>query len=371
MSEITIKEVESKKDLHIFIRFPYELYKNDPNWVPPLLIEREEFFNPKKNPFYEHAEIKLFLAFKGREPVGRISAHINFNHNNFYKDKVGFFGFFECEKDYAVAEKLLSKASLWLKSKGMDIARGPMNFSTNEECGLLVKGYDSPPVLMMSYNPPYYADFLEASGFKKEMDLFAYFFEFSDIPEYIKKVSERLMKRRNVIVRPINTRKFWQDVEIIKKVYSSAWEENWGFVPMTDKEFTKTANDFKMIMDKNMILFAEIDGKPVAFFLALPDLNIALKKIKGRLLPFGLIKLLLEKRKINALRVLTMGVVKEYRHWGIDVLLYNTGFKNAVKNGYKKVEYSWILESNEMMNKILVRMGSDPYKTYRVYDKKL
>ncbi|MDD5772315.1 MAG: N-acetyltransferase [bacterium] len=371
MSEIIIKEVTAKKELHQFICFPYELYKNDPNWVPPLIIEREEFFDPRKNPFYDHAEIKLFLALKNDKPVGRISAHINFNHNDFYKDKVGFFGFFECEKDYLIAEKLLSAASSWLKLKGMDTVRGPMNFSTNEECGLLIKGYDSQPVLMMSYNPPYYADFLESYGYKKEMDLIAYDYKFNDVPEYIKKVSDRLTKRKNVVVRPINPKKFREEVELIKKIYSEAWKENWGFVPMTDKEFEKTAKDFKMIMDKDMILFAEIDGKPIAFFLALPDLNLALKKIKGKLLPFGLIKLLLEKRKIAALRVLTMGVVEEYRHWGIDVLLYNTGFNNAVKNGYRKVEYSWILESNEMMNRILIRMGADPYKTYRIYDKKL
>lgn len=370
MSEIIIKEATARKDLHQFIRFPYELYKNDANWVSPLIIEREEFFNPRKNPFYEHSEIKLFLALDPyNKPIGRISAHLNFNHNNFYSDKTGFFGFFECIENYDVAESLFTAAAAWLKSKGMETMRGPMNFSTNEECGLLIKGFDSPPVLMMTYNPSYYIDFFERFGLIKTMDLIAYFFPFKEVPPYIVKAAERILKRNNnIVIRTINMKKFWDEVEIFKKIYNSAWESNWGFVPLTDKEIIKMAKDFKMIMDSNLIMIAEVDGKPAGFSLILPDYNMVLKKMNGRLFPFGIFKLLLGRKKIDAGRVVTMGVVREYRNLGIDILFYYYSFTNGIKRGYNKAEFSWILEDNIMVNRILLRMGADPYKTYRIYD---
>lgn len=373
MVEMTISEVTTKKDLHRFIRFPYELYKDNPNWVPPLIIEREEFFNPKKNPFYEHGEVKLFLALDPYgKPVGRISAHLNFNHNDFYKDKTGFLGFFECIENYDAAESLFSAAASWLKSKGMETMRGPMNFSTNEECGLLIKGFDSPPVLMMTYNPAYYIDFFEKFGLNKAMDLIAYFFPFKEVPPYITKAAERILKRNNnVVIRTINMKKFWDEVEIFKKIYNSAWESNWGFVPLTDKEIVKMAKDFKMIMDNDLIMIAEVNGKPAGFSLILPDYNMVLKKTNGRLFPSGIFKLLFGKKKIDTVRVLTMGVIEECRNLGIDILFYYYSFINGVKHGYNKAEFSWILEDNTMMNRILLRMGADPYKTYRIYDKKL
>ncbi|MFH1288862.1 MAG: N-acetyltransferase [bacterium] len=370
---MTISEVITKKELHQFIRFPYKLYRNDSNWVHPLIIEREEFFNPQKNPFYEHGEVKLFLALdSNNKPIGRISAHLNFNHNNFYKDKIGFFGFFECVENYDAAEQLFTAASLWLKSKGMEAMRGPMDFSTNEECGLLIKGFGEPPVLMMAYNPAYYIDFFERFGLVKAMDMIAYFFPYKEVPPYITKAAERILKRNNnIVIRVINRKRFWDEIEIFKKIYNSAWESNWGFVPLTDKEIVKMSKDFKMIMDNDLVMIAEVDGKPAGFSLILPDYNMVLKKMNGRLFPFGVFKLLLGKKKIDMVRVLTMGVIEEYRNLGIDILFYYYSFINAIKRGYSKAEFSWILEDNTMMNRILLRMGADPYKTYRIYDKKL
>ncbi len=378
--ELRVIPVQTPQELKQFIDFPYHLYRDDPYWVPPLRMDRKEMFNPDKFPFYEHADVQLFLALRGGQPVGTITAHINHIHNEFHGEKTGFFGFFETVEDYQVAEGLLQAAADWLQERGMDIIRGPMNFSTNEECGLLVDGFDSSPVVLMTYNPPYYADFIERAGFTKVQDLYAYWLAIDEVADKngvvknpkLARVVQKVRERSKIHIRKINMKDFDNEVERIKKVYNSAWEKNWGFVPMTDAEFDHLAESLKMVIDPHLVLVAERDGEVVGFSLTLPDVNQALKGTGGRLLP-AIARLLWYKwlKKFTICRVFAMGVVEEHRMRGISALFYYDTALNAVARGYTHAEMSWILESNLKMNLDTEAMGGKVYKTYRVYDKKL
>ncbi len=378
--ELRVIPVQTPQELKQFIDFPYHLYRDDPYWVPPLRMDRKEMFNPDKFPFYEHADVQLFLALRGGQPVGTITAHINHTHNEFHGEKTGFFGFFETVEDYQVAEGLLQAAADWLQERGMDIIRGPMNFSTNEECGLLVDGFDSSPVVLMTYNPPYYADFIERAGFTKVQDLYAYWLAIDEVADKngvvknpkLARVVQKVRERSKIHIRKINMKDFDNEVERIKKVYNSAWEKNWGFVPMTDAEFDHLAESLKMVIDPHLVLVAERDGEVVGFSLTLPDVNQALKGTGGRLLP-AIARLLWYKwlKKFTICRVFAMGVVEEHRMRGISALFYYDTALNAVARGYTHAEMSWILESNLKMNLDTEAMGGKVYKTYRVYDKKL
>lgn len=377
---VRVISVRTPDRLKQFIGFPYRLYKNDPNAVLPLRMDRREMFDPKKFPFHDHAEVQPFLAVRGNEPVGTITAHINHIHNEFQEERTGFFGFFETINDYEVAEALLNAATEWVRERGMDVIRGPMNFSTNEDCGLLIGGFDSPPVVFMTYNPPYYADFIERAGFTKAQDLLAYWLEtrslFGDkgelIPPKLARVVEKVRERSNIHIRKLDMKHFDDEVERIKKVYNSAWEKNWGFVPMTDAEFDHLAKNLKMVVDPNVVLIAEKGGEVVGFSLTLPDVNQALKGTGGRLVP-AIVRLLAYKylKRFTICRVFAMGVIEEHRMQGISALFYYDTLLAAVKRGYKYAEMSWILESNLMMNRDTQFMGGKVYKTYRVYDKAL
>jgi GNAT superfamily N-acetyltransferase len=373
-----ITEAKSKRDIKDFIDFHFYIYRNDPYWVPPLKFERMQFFNPKKNPFYKHADIALFIAKKDGKSAGTIAAIVNHNHNKFYKEKVGFFGCFEVIENYEVAKMLFDKVKDWLKEKNMNTIRGPMNFSTNDECGLLIDGFESPPVCMMTYNPKYYIDFIEKYGFKKTMDLYAYFISLEELRKKAKKVPEKLIsvvnkikKRNNLIIRNIDMKKFDEEVERFKKIYNSAWEKNWGFVPMTNEEIEHLADGLRKFLDPDLIFIAEIDDSPVGFSLTLPDINQPLLKIKGKLLPFGWIKYLWYKRRIDICRVFAMGVLKKYRRLGINALMHYKTSKKLLSKGYKLAEMSWILENNVMTNREIQTMGGKIYKTYRIYDFKI
>jgi GNAT superfamily N-acetyltransferase len=373
-----ITEAKSKRDIKDFIDFHFYIYRNDPYWVPPLKFERMQFFNPKKNPFYKHADIALFIAKKDGKSAGTIAAIVNHNHNKFYKEKVGFFGCFEVIENYEVAKMLFDKVKDWLKEKNMNTIRGPMNFSTNDECGLLIDGFESPPVCMMTYNPKYYIDFIEKYGFKKTMDLYAYFISLEELRKKAKKVPEKLIsvvnkikKRNNLIIRNIDMKKFDEEVERFKKIYNSAWEKNWGFVPMTNEEIEHLADGLRKFLDPDLIFIAEIDDSPVGFSLTLPDINQPLLKIKGKLLPFGWIKYLWYKRRIDICRVFAMGVLEKYRRLGINALMHYKTSKKLLSKGYKLAEMSWILENNAMTNREIQTMGGKIYKTYRIYDYKI
>lgn len=373
---IEIREVKSPKDRMAFIKFPFWLYRHDPYWVPPLISERKEFFDPHRHPFYKHAEVALFLALRGGQVVGTIAGIINYRHNEFHQDRTGFFGCFEVIEDYAVAERLLATARDWVKARGMDRIRGPMNFSTNEECGLLVDGFDSSPVVFMTYNPPYYADFLERFGFEKAMDLWAYALSTAGIqpdgtglPPKLLRVVEAVRRRLDdVTIRTANMKDFEGEVERFKTVYNSAWQRNWGFVPLTDEEIDHLAHGIRAFLDPDLVFIAEANGRPVGVSLSLPDINQALLRAKGRLFPIGWLYYLWDKRKIDTLRVFAMGVVEGYRSRGIDALFYYETAKAAVSKGYRMGEMSWILENNEMMNRLIRFIGGTVYKTYRIYD---
>ena len=374
---IKIKSVQTKKDLKQFMMLPFKLYKNDPHWVAPLIMDQKNFFNPKKNPYYEHSEVQLFLAEKDGEIAGRISAQTNTQHNNFHEDKVGFFGFFECINNQEVADALFAEAYKWLKEKEMDTMRGPMNFSTNDECGLLVDGFESSPFILMTHNFKYYLELYKNAGFTKSMDLLAYLIPKRPTPERLQRIAEKLQKRGRFIVRELsskNKKELRKDLETVFTVYTKAWEKNWGFVPMTEKEFFHLIDSMIDVVRPEFFYLAFVDNKPAGFYVALPDYNQILKKMKGHLFPFGIFHMLLGRNKITAMRVITMGVIKEFQNRGIDTVFYTKNFQMA--NNHKKLniinaEMSWILETNTMMNRIAANLGGWVHKTYRILDKKI
>jgi hypothetical protein len=367
--QIQIQPVESGGQLKTFIKFPWKVYKNDPYWVPPLIRQQKEYFQSSKNPFYDHARAQLFLALRQGRPVGRIAAVVNEAHNEFHEEKTGFFGFFECLPDYAVAKKLLDAARSWLREQGMEIFRGPANFSSNDEWGMLVRGFDISPVLMMTYNPRYYPEFMDRYGLAKAKDLYAYRMFIKDgISERLRRTAEKIEQRENLTIRPIDMKDFANELKRIKAVYNDAWSKNWGFVPMTDAEFDHLAKQLKPLIIPELVLMAEVHGQPAGFSLTLPDYNQALKKINGRLFPFGLFKLLWHSRKIDCVRIMVTGVVQRYQKRGIDAVFYIRTWDAGKARGVTWGEMSWILEDNEMMKRAMEVMGGHIYKTYRIYE---
>jgi GNAT superfamily N-acetyltransferase len=374
-SNLNIKCLKTRSDLMKFIRLPWQIYKDDPHWVAPLLVERKEFLDDKKNPFFEHAEVVFYLAERNGRTVGRIAGIVNRNHIEYHQEEAGFFGLFECVKDYQVAKALLDTVRDWLKSKGMEIMRGPANFSSNEEWGFLLEGFDSRPVIMMTYNPPYYLKFAESYGMVKAKDLYAYFMdETSYPPDRVVRMAESIRKKQNVRIRNIDMREFEREVDGIKQIYNAAWSKNWGFVPMTDKEFDHLAKNLKQIVDPHMVFIAEVEGKPAGFSLALPDFNQVLARLNGRLFPLGILKLLWHtkiRNKIDGVRIVTMGVVPEFQKRGIDTVFYVQSFNVGVKRGYTWAEMSWVLEDNTLMNRVMKLLGAKLYKKYRIYEMRI
>ncbi len=370
-----IKQVVSKKELAAFIDFPHQLFEGDNNYVPELHIAQRDLLSPGKHPFHDHSVLQLFLAYHNEKITGRIAAIFNNNHNSFKNTKDGFFGFFDVVDDKETAKLLLDAAAKWLKEKGADTMLGPVNPSTNEPCGLLVDGFDSPPVAMMTYNKPYYEALLSAQGFNKKFDLLAYHLPTETVDKRTLQLKETLLRRlanNGIVIRPINMKDFKNEVERLLEVYNAAWAENTGFVPMTEKEFRYLAKDLKMILDKDFCLLAEHNGKMIGFSLAIPDINQVLIKIKrGRLFPTGIFKLLLGLKKINYVRVLALGVVEGYRKAGIEACFYADIIEKAVVKKLKGGEASWILENNEMMNNGLKKLNATVYKRYRIFEKEL
>jgi len=366
-----IHGVQSKKDLHRFIRLPWQIYRDDPHWVPPLMRDVKFKLNRSKHPFFEHAEMELFLAYLGTKPIGRIAAIIDQRHNEYHNEHTGFFGMFECIQDYDVAKSLFSAAEIWCKDKGMNRLRGPMNLSMNDECAFLLEGFDSAPVIMMPYNPKYYLEFCERYGFVKAKDLYAYLKSEVGVNQRIGKIAERVKKKENVVVRPINMKKFDQEVALIKEIYNAAWEINWGFVPMTEAEMDLMAKELKPIAEPELVLFAEVNGKPVGVSVTVPDFNQVLKRLDGRFGPIGILKFLYYKRRITGLRALVFGIKKEYRRTGINTVLYYETEKAGEKLGYKWCEMSWNLEDNDLINRFDEAVGGKLYKKYRFYEKEI
>ncbi|GAA4333344.1 hypothetical protein GCM10023149_40050 [Mucilaginibacter gynuensis] len=366
--------VKSKKELAAFIDFPHDLYKNDPNYVPELFIAQRDILTDT-HPFFKHSSLQLFLAYDGDKIVGRIAAIFNNNHNSFNNVTDGFFGFFDCINDWETAKMLFDAATDWVKERGATKLVGPANPSTNETAGLLIKGFDSPPVVLMTYNPPYYIDLVEKYGLTKQVDLFAYSWKGQHYNDksltLLDKLQQRLT-RSNIIIRKINLKNFKQEVAALREVYNHAWDKNLGFFPMTNDEFDYIAKDLKLILDPDFAFLAEQDGKIVGFGVAVPDVNQILRTIKrGRLLPTGIFKLLFNKKKIRGIRIMLLGVIDGYRKMGIEACLYGSIIKEYRRKNLDYAEASWTLEHNEMVNRAIEAIGGNQYKTYRIYEKNI
>jgi len=366
---VSIEEVKTDRDLLAFIRFPWDLYRENPYWVPPLVKDLLQKFSPN-HPFRSHSEMILFLAYRDGQIAGRIAGIIDHNYVEFQQDKVGFFGFFESVQEAEVAEALFTRAKNWLKERGMEKIAGPMNPSTNDECGLLIDAFDSPPCLMMPYNPGYYTDLVEREGMKKVMDLYAYLLEQETFHlDRLNRITERLQKREPQLhIRPINLRDFGNELTIVKELYNQIWTKNWGFVPLTEAEIDDLAKNLKPLVVPDLILFAYWGDEPVGFSVGLPDFNQVLKHLNGKIGLLGGLKFLYYSRKIHRIRVMLLGVKHAFQKKGIEGFLYIETFKRGIRKGYYSAECSWILESNPLMQHGIEAMGGKRYKTYRVYE---
>lgn len=371
MSGLQLRLAKLPGDVNKFLKLQHIIYKRDPLFVPPLRIERKEFLNPSRNPFFKHSDLEFFLAYKDGKICGSISAFIDHDYVKFHNEKVVHFGFFECINDREVAKALFDKVEEFAKKRNYNVIRGPYNFSTNHECGLLVDGWNGPPVFLMTYNPPYYKELIEARGYTKTMDLLAYYLEAKPVPEALKSVAENVIKTNKLRVRKANMKNFEREIEVLKEIYNDAWSRNWGFVPLSDEEFDFIAKDLKLVVDPDFVYIVEKDGEPAGFSLSLPDFNQVLIKLKGRLLPFGILKLLIYKRKINFLRIFALGIKKKFQDLGIGAILYYNTWKTAIEKGYKGGEMSWILENNKPMRRAIEMAGAYVYRTYRIYEKKI
>lgn len=374
---IRIVAVTDKKGLKTFVDLPWSIYnsKDHPQWVPPLKLSVYEMLDTKKNPFYKRADIQLFLAEKDGKAVGRIAAIENRAHNEFHNEKIGFYGFFEAFEDQAVANALFDAAAEWLKKRGLTAMRGPMNPSTNHECGLLVRGQSQHPTIMTTWNPKYYETLHDNAGLKGVKDLVAYALATSkavSLPEKVIKYAEKVKTDSKITFRDFDVKNFDRDVDICFDIYNSAWEKNWGFFPMSYEEFKHMAKEMKMVLDPNFAYIAEVEGKAAGFMLALPDFNHIFKRIpNGKLLPFGIFKLLIGKRMLRSVRILTLGVKPEFRGGGIFAAFTHESFQRAQRRNLLGGEASWILEDNVEMNKPWQDMGAPLYRRWRIYERAL
>ncbi|HJR15988.1 MAG TPA: GNAT family N-acetyltransferase [Gemmatimonadales bacterium] len=374
---LRVRAARDRQDLRRFIDLPYQLHARDPVWVPPLRRDVELLLSRTRNPFFEHAEAEYFIAERGGRVVGRIAAISNRLHNETHDDRVGFFGFFECIDDQRVADALLNTAAEWCRERHHDVLRGPASFSVNDECGLLVDGFESSPTLMMPHNPRYYIRLIERAGFSKVKDLWVYQGgseeRYVPVPERLARGTELIRQRQGITLRALNLKEFDAEVERIKELYNAAWEKNWGFVPMTEHEIDHLAAQFKPVVIPELVPMAEKDGKLIGFGIALPDLNVVFRRHRsGRLFPM-IIDLLwsLRMKRIRRARILLLGVHPEYRGKGIDAMLYHWIWTKSAQRKIYWGEAGWILEDNPAMNAGLEKMTFKVYKTYRLYDRPL
>lgn len=370
---ITIERVDSPARKREYIRLPFRINRGDPVWVPPLLMDSRNSLDRKRHPFHEHADVEFLLARDGNgKAVGRVCAIVNHAFVEYHGEKTGHFGFFEAYRNQDAATALLNSASEWVRKRGMERIQGPFNFSTNETCGCLVEGFDTPPMVMMPHNPPWYQELILGAGFRKEMDLLAYWAE-KDRHDFdrLTRVAELVRRRENVSLRPIDIRNFTADLRVIMDIYRECWSENWGFVPTTRREFDTLAQEMKLMIVPSMAPVVEFDGVPVAFGVALPDANIGIRKGGGRLLPTVLaLKVPPFRVRIDRVRVLLMGVKKEFRGRGLEALIVDSIVRESHRLGMGRGELSWVLENNTPMRAILEKdIKADIYKRYRIFQK--
>jgi GNAT superfamily N-acetyltransferase len=367
----SIRTARSRADVKRFIRYPYSRYRDDPHWVPPLLIAEREQFDPEKNPFYEHARVELFLAERDGEVVGRVAAIDDDNHNVIHDDNLLFFGFFEAEDQDATAA-LFTRLEERARELGRDAVRGPVNPSMNHSAGLLIDAFDSDPCLMMPYNPPEYPRYVEEMGYLKVKDLYAWIFDRDWEVKKIGRLAERVRKRNEaLVVRPVDMKRWDEELARVKGLYNRAWERNWGFVRYTEAEFDQLAREFKMILDPELVALAEIDGELIGVTVLIPDANQVFKKMRGRLLPFGVFHLLRRNKIMNRVRLPILGVAPEHRNKGFELVMIHDLYERAMASGYKACEASWTLEDNRAMNHVIEAGGARRYKTYRLYEKEM
>jgi GNAT superfamily N-acetyltransferase len=378
VASVSIRPVRSKRELKRFVKVPFRLHRDHPQWVPPLVFERMEFLNRKKNPYFEHAEAEYFLAEREGDAVGRITAQIDGNWDETQGGKDAMFGFFESVEDSEVGAALLEAAGEWARERGRNRILGPMDFTTNDEIGILIDGYERRPMILENWHPPFYRDLIEQQGFGKAIDLLMWELQFGDLKEgqrfdpAIHAAAEKALRDEGVVIRNISLRNLTAEMRAFSEVYNEAWGDNWGFVPATDAEIAFHAKTLKQVLDEDWAYIAEKDGEPVGAALTLPDINQVMAKLNGRLLPFGWLRFLLDKGKIDRLRVLALGVKHEYRHSGVAAGLYLKHLETAAQPGtIEGGEMGWILETNGPMNRAMEGMGGKVIKKYRVYEKAL
>lgn len=371
---VEIVPVNGRRQLDEFIRVAWTVNSGDPNWVPPLVHDRKKLLDPSQNPFFKDNPYQLFLAIENGRPAGRVAAMVNHSHNQRYGDKTGFFGFFEAVNNREVAADLLGAAEEWLRGRGCDTILGPVCPDTNNELGVLVDGYDSPPFFMLAHNPPYYREVFEGLGYVKARDFYSYWLSCSGfIAEgKLRRVQSAIMKRYPITIRAGNIHRLESELELIGDIYNDAFAHHWGFVPMTRQDIRFFANDVRLIMDPELVLFAEYAGEPAGFLLALPNINETLIKIRdGRLYPFGWLTYLRNRSKIKGVRVLTIGVKQKFQSFGLGSVFYPEIHRRICERGYTHAEMSWIVEDNVMMNRAAQLLGGHVYKTYRLFQKGL
>ncbi|MGA8744387.1 MAG: GNAT family N-acetyltransferase [Solirubrobacterales bacterium] len=378
MGSVVIRPVRTRGELKQFVKVPFALHRDHPLWVAPLIFERMEFLNREKNPYFEHAEAEYFIAERDGEPVGRITAQVDHRWDEFQGGSDAMFGFFETASNSEVASALLGAATEWARSKGRSRILGPMDFTTNDEIGILIEGFERRPMILEPWHPPEYRGLVEAEGFEKAMDVLMWELQFGDLKEgerfdpAIHAAAERALNEEGITIRNMRKREMAAEVRRFMDVYNDAWGDNWGFVPITDAEVEFQAKNLKQVLDEDWAYMAEKDGEAVGAALTLPDINQVMAKLNGRLLPFGWARFLLGKRKIDQLRVFALGVKHDYRHTGVAACLYLKHLETAARPGtIEGGEMGWILESNGPMNRAMEGMGGKVVKRYRVYQRAL
>ena len=369
--------MKSRRELKRFVKVPFRLNRDQPNWVAPLIHERMQFLDRSRNPFFEHAEAEFFVAERDGEPVGRISAHTDEHWDTYQGGNDAMFGFFEAVNDPAVAAALLDAACEWARERGRERILGPMNFTTNDELGLLIEGYDLPPMILQPWNPPYYGELIEGGGFAKAMDLLMWWLALGELKEgnefhpMIHAAAEKVETEHGITIRSMDKGDMAAELQRFRDVYNEAWGDNWGFVPITEEEVDFQAKTLKQVLEERWTFIAERDGEVLGAALTLPDINQALAKLNGRLLPLGWLRLLRAQRKIDKVRVFALGVRPEYQHTGIAAAFYIRHLEEADPDRVYGGETGWILETNEAMNRAMEGMGGRVVKKYRIYEKQL
>jgi GNAT superfamily N-acetyltransferase len=371
---VEIRPVRSRGDLRRFIRLPWRIYRNEPHWVPPLVYERRRFLDRKKNPFFTHGEAEYFLAWRGDEVVGRVTAQVDSDFNEFHRNEWGMFGFFESEDDPEVARALLEAAEGWLRERGRDRMVGPMDFTLNDESGIVIDGFDHPPLVKQPYHPRYYQALVEgAGGFEKAQDLLMWNLEVEDrekVLPIIWEMAEKLEPEYGIVLKKMRRRNYVDELDRFLEIYNIAWSRNWGFVPVRREEMIETFKEMKPILDEDWLMRCDTrDGETVGVALTIPDINQVFKRMNGRVLPLGWLKFLWYKPRIDRVRVGFLGVKPEYQHTGIAAAMYAEHFRVAAVKPQSGGEMGWILESNEAMNRGMEAMGGRIVKRYRVYER--